>query len=676
MHLKKFISIMFTTLLTISSAVFPIYAADESEAQSLSEVETVSADNAENCRLTYRYRVSDVTEIQRYLCYMCDLDDFHKIAYDINRNGIIDIQDATWIQLHCAQFIDIQSEEFLSKFLPEPVTIPTTEPETDPELVPLPEPVTEIIIETPTESEKTATYLTPSECTLHLGINETYQLHYLSDALSLEYISLDTNILSVSDTGLITPHSAGTTSVICTADDCLTAKCVVTVGNIANAVSLNASSIKLGVGELFDLNSYIPANTIAHYRYYSSVDSSIAAVNPGDGMVTAQSIGDTTIVCELTSGAKATCNVKVCAPAPSVSLNVDKLTMGIGETFDVDSYVPGGTASYYRYFYSDNPEVAEIRKSGGIITAKDVGKTTIRCQTGTGAETSFILNVTEKPAKVTLNTYNSPEVVGKDYYLYASTDSGLDKARKFSFVSSDDSIVKITNTTYNKATLTPKNQGEAYITVNTYNGKSAVCKVIVSGSIVKCIDISTWQGGDVDFNKVKSAGVDYVIIRAGYNLSKDNQFENNYRKAKAAGMKVGVYWFSYSTTIYGGVSEANACLKYLNGKQLDLPIYYDLEYEPALQILGYSGYRQMTYNFCNTIKAAGYKTGVYASASDYTSYFSPTDFYSRGYSVWNAHWAKTTPVKCDVWQYSETGRVNGISCNVDLNTIFNLNIAN
>lgn len=592
---------------------------------------------AANPQKSYAYKIEDVTRAQRILADMEEADAALQNIYDVNHNGKLDVGDVTDMQRHVAEYIDINSVEYQSQF-------------------------------------DAATYLTLPYTKLELGINEVVPLEYDTDSTMLSFNSKNTDIAVVDDNGIITPKATGSTTVVCSTANGIQAECEVVIASEAKTVSLNAASLKLGVGEGYTLKSSLPNNTAAYYQEFTSSNPNVADIEPSGGLVVAKSVGQATVTCTLSNGAKAECSINILPPAKTVTLNVSALTLSVGETFDVDSYVPSGTASYHRSYYSGNTTVAAVKKSGGIITAKAIGSTTILCQTGTGANATIALTVTQAPTAISLNTYDSKEVIGKNYYLYASTKQGGDKNRIYQYSTSNPKVVLISKYSNNASTLTPMSQGTAYITVKTYNNVSAVCKVTVSGTTVKCIDISTWQGSNVDFNKVKKAGINYVIIRAGYGQTKDNQFENNYYKAKAAGMKVGVYWFSYSTTVSGGITEANACIKHLNGKKLDLPIYYDLEYEPALQTLGYDNYRKMTYNFCDTIKKSGYRAGVYASASDYTSYFSPTDFYNRGYSVWNAHWAKSTPVTCDIWQYSETGSVNGVPTDVDMNYVYNLNI--
>lgn len=76
-----------------------------------------------------------------------------------------------------------------------------------------------------------------------------------------------------------------------------------------------------------------------------------------------------------------------------------------------------------------------------------------------------------------------------------------------------------------------------------------------------------------------------MIIRAGYGKEKsqkDNMFETNYKKAKSAGLKVGAYWFSYAMSPSTATAEADACLSCIKGKKFELPVYYDMEYQPAM----------------------------------------------------------------------------------------------
>ena len=123
------------------------------------------------------------------------------------------------------------------------------------------------------------------------------------------------------------------------------------------------------------------------------------------------------------------------------------------------------------------------------------------------------------------------------------------------------------------------------------------------------------------------------------------------------------------------VVEANACLYCIDGKAFDLPVYYDMEYAPAISKLDKQAYTNMASNFCNAIIDAGYKAGVYASAYVFGNELDYNKI-AESYSVWNAEWNSDYTVNCDIWQYTSEERVDGIYGNVDCSYIFNLNILN
>lgn len=186
-----------------------------------------------------------------------------------------------------------------------------------------------------------------------------------------------------------------------------------------------------------------------------------------------------------------------------------------------------------------------------------------------------------------------------------------------------------------------------------------------------CIDVSTWNGA-VDYHKVKAAGVKAVIIRAGFGNSAsqvDNRFEQNYKSAKAAGLSVGLYWYSYASGISDAEREARACLSVLNGRKLNLPIYFDME-ENSIARLGKATCTAMAVKFCEIVKAAGYKAGVYANPNWFLNYLDYASLRAK-YSIWLAHWASSHSIACDIWQYGEDGKIDGINGAVDVNIIEN-----
>lgn len=183
----------------------------------------------------------------------------------------------------------------------------------------------------------------------------------------------------------------------------------------------------------------------------------------------------------------------------------------------------------------------------------------------------------------------------------------------------------------------------------------------------KIIDVSTWQG-NIDWSKVKADGVQGAIIRAGFGnvaSQKDNKFERNYTNAKAVGMPIGAYWYSYATSVADAKKEAEVCLSILKGKQFEYPIYYDLE-DRSMTGCGKSVLTQIATTFCETLENAGYYVGIYSNPNWLNNYLDYNTV--KKYTLWLAHWGVSEPsYKCGLWQYSSSGSVSGISGRVDMN---------
>lgn len=438
--------------------------------------------------------------------------------------------------------------------------------------------------------------------------------------------------------------------------------------SVPKSVKLNKNDITFGIGEKYTLVTTVENGDISQVAFTTS-DRKVATVD-NNGKITAVGTGTATITANTYNGLKAKCKVTVKKLADSIKLDKTSITLGVGEQYDFSSSIPNGTAAYFRSYYSDNTAIATVQKSGGLMTAKTAGTTTIRCKLSSGREATCKVTVKSAPSSVTLNYTTSTLKVGQSETIKVTYNNNA-----YSFKNKWTSSNTYVATVNSDGKIYAKSLGSTTISYRTYNNKTASFKLTVSGSAVKCLDISTWQGY-VDFNKVKSAGYNYVILRAGFGREysqKDNTFERNYANAKAAGIKVGVYWFSYSTSPSDAYREANACLYCLNGKRLDMPVYYDLEYQPAMSMSN-SNYTQMALNFCSTIKKAGYKSGVYSSASVYGYLLNRQTLINNGVSIWNAQWSSYCSVPCDIWQYSEKGQVNGISASVDMNYIHNLNV--
>ena len=192
------------------------------------------------------------------------------------------------------------------------------------------------------------------------------------------------------------------------------------------------------------------------------------------------------------------------------------------------------------------------------------------------------------------------------------------------------------------------------------------------------IDVSKYQS-NIDWNKVKKAGVNFVIIRIGYRgygasgtLVLDPMFEEHFTNVKNAGLKVGVYFFSQATTEEEAKEEAFACAYVLNGRKLDYPIFFDTEASGAsngsgrADGLGMEDRTKCAIAFCEEVKAQGYKPGVYASTLWYRKRVNLNSL--KKYTIWNAHYGvASSPIDCALWQGTCTARLPGYKGDMDVN---------
>ena len=554
-----------------------------------------------------KFSVEDATLIQKNVVGMTTFDEKQIKLYDLNKDGEITVVDSTLVQKIIVGLIKEPTEE--QPTTAESTTEPTTEAVTEPTTEAVTEPTTEAVTEPTTEAVTEPT---------------------------TEAVTEPTTV----------PKPT----------------------TVPTGIKLNKTDIVLGTTESYALSTTVTNGNLSQVTF-STGNKKIATVDE-NGKITAVGVGTSKITAKTYNGKTASCTVTVKKLADSITLNKTSITLGVGEKYDLNSSIPNNTAAYYRLYYSNNTAIAPVQKSGGLVTAKTAGTTTIRCKLNNGKEATCKVTVKSAPSRVTVSDKSATLKVGQSKTLKATLNNNA-----YSYRSTWTSSNTYVATVNSNGKISAKSQGTATITYKTYNGKTASCKLTVSGSVAKCIDVSTWQGS-IDFNKVKSAGYDYVIIRAGYGKEKsqkDNMFETNYKNAKSAGLKVGAYWFSYAMSPSTATAEADACLSCIKGKKFELPVYYDMEYQPAMSTSN-SNYTKMAVNFCNKLKNNGFKSGVYSSASVYDYLLNRKTLKNNGISIWNAEWYTKPSITCDVWQYSDTGRINGISTNVDLNYIYNLNI--
>ena len=201
---------------------------------------------------------------------------------------------------------------------------------------------------------------------------------------------------------------------------------------------------------------------------------------------------------------------------------------------------------------------------------------------------------------------------------------------------------------------------------------------LTSGNAIKGIDVSEWQG-EIDWQQVKDAGVEFVIIRVGGRgtteggLYTDEYAQSYYEGATSVGLKVGAYIFSQSITVEEAVEEAKFVLEQTKDWDLQMPVVYDWEYVSSDARTGEMDSRTLTdmaKAFCDTVKESGHTPMIYFGRSQSMEMMKLEELVD--YPFWLAMYSTVMdyPYQIDMWQYTDTGVVPGIAGNVDMNLMF------
>ena len=233
---------------------------------------------------------------------------------------------------------------------------------------------------------------------------------------------------------------------------------------------------------------------------------------------------------------------------------------------------------------------------------------------------------------------------------------------------------------FGASNFTTKSQftGQTYTHYGTY----------ANTKVKDMIDVSE-HNGLINWYKIKALGIDDAIIRVGYrgygqagNMREDNYYYDNVEGALEAGVNIGLYFYSQALNTKEAVAEANFVLKRVKNYKISLPIFFDYEFAEDYngRLVGrfYDAWNNGTLNkkkltanviaFCDTIKKAGYKAGIYSSSGFYTYQYNADNFLNRGYEFWNANYTRNStsgsfwPNKNHVYKYWQYGGDNVQGC--------------
>lgn len=312
-----------------------------------------------------------------------------------------------------------------------------------------------------------------NKTSLTLGKGESYKLTANG---KVTWSSSNKSIVSVSSSGKITAKKSGTAVVSAKNSYGKKAVCKITVKNAPSSISLNKTNLTLGIGETYNIDAILNTGTASYTTKYTSNNKSVASVVSTTGLVTAKNTGTAVITATTYNGIKANCKITIKEAPKALSLNKTNLTLGIGETYDLDSYLPKGTAAYHIKYTSNNTTAASVAASGGLVTAKSVGKATITATAYNGVSVKCTVTVKKAPTNITLNRKSLNLKVGEKFDLDSKLPSGCASYHVY-YSSNNSNIASVEKC---GGIITAIKAGKAKITAETYNGKTVTCLVNVT----------------------------------------------------------------------------------------------------------------------------------------------------------------------------------------------------
>ena len=325
---------------------------------------------------------------------------------------------------------------------------------------------------------------------LVLGIGEKFNLNsYLPSGCASYNTAYSTNNAAVADVvkdnGLVTAKAVGTAKITVKTYNGKTAVCVINVKKAPKSISLNKKQITLGIGERFDLNSSLPSDCGAYSIVYSTNNAKTADVKRAGGLVTAKAVGTAKITVKAYNGKTAVCVINVKKAPKSISLNKKQITLGIGERFDLNSSLPSDCGAYSIVYSTNNAKTADVKKAGGLVTAKAVGTAKITVKTYNGKTAVCTFTVKPQAKSVTLNSKEIVMYVGEAFDL----NSSIPKNTAAYYRLYSTSNAKTATVTRGGGIVKALKVGTATISCTLSNGKKAICKVYIMSSSKKIANV-------------------------------------------------------------------------------------------------------------------------------------------------------------------------------------------
>ena len=494
---------------------------------------------------------------------------------------------------------------------------------------------------------------------------------------TITWSSGNAGIATVDSSGTIKGIAAGTTNITASAGG-LIENCTVTVTPVAEkpTLTINPTTLSLAAGAKGAITASTNQATVSWVSSDANVASVTAASDTKSATVEGKKAGKATIT--VTAGdVVQTCAVTV--TDTGVVLDKNSVQVQVQKTADVKvTTVPEGAK--IKEVVTGKKEIATAAFKDKVVTVTGValGDTEIIIRCDNGKEAKLAVKVINNFALDTTSLLKDKN--GNQVFVYENGKyrkavyADYYKFNEF-YVESQEILYTGWQNINGKTFYYLENHqyvtGEQVIQGAKYTFASDGTLVTSSGTFG--IDVSKWNG-NIDWNSVKSSGASYAIIRCGYRgsstgaLITDPKFAANISGANAAGLKVGVYFFTQAVNEKEAVEEASMVLDLVKKYKISYPIFLDVESSGGRADGIDKGTRTAVCKaFCATIQNSGYTAGVYANK---TWLNSKIDAGALGsYKIWLAQYAAAPSYggRYNLWQYSSKGSVPGIKGNVDMN---------
>lgn len=266
-------------------------------------------------------------------------------------------------------------------------------------------------------------------------------------------------------------------------------------------------------------------------------------------------------------------------------------------------------------------------------------------------------DIDDTPTRKIVGEYDF-NTVGDYNLTYVVTDASGNETKK-------NFVLHVVEPSSNNTTPVEKEKKNIEDIINTYKNEKTKIG----------IDVSKWQG-EIDWQKVKESGIEFAIIRMGYqkdydaDFAIDPYFEQNMEGAKNAGIPVGLYFYSYAKTTAQAEEQANWVKEQIKNYKIDLPIAFDWESWSSFNKanMSFNTINKVADTFMKTISNNGNYTGMLYSSKNYLEkIWYPTEF-----KTWLAHYTSKTNYTGDyyIWQMCDTGKIDGINADVDIDIMY------